>query len=151
MIFGRGRMKGCDDRVQNGTYCVTICAKDGHFLFGEVWDGAMVLSENGEHARHYIEMIETIYPSVMLDEYVVMPNHVHILLVLLDYKENPSLQRIVGQYKSAVTKQIGFSPWQDNSYISAITTARRNRIIRRYIKENSARWEKDKFYKTEGE
>jgi len=137
--------------MQNGTYCVTICAKNGHFLFGEVQNGAMVLSENGEHARHYIERIETIYPSVLLDDYVVMPNHVHILLTLLDYKVNPSLQRVVGQYKSAVTKQIGFSPWQDNSYISAITTARRNRAVRRYIKENPARWEKDKFYMQEGE
>ena len=137
--------------MQNGTYCVTICAKDRHHLFGEVQDGAMMLSENGEQARRCIEMIETIYPSVMLDEYVVMPNHLHMLLVFLDYNENPEIKRAVGQYKSAVTKQIGFSPWQDDSYISAIATASRNRIIRRYIRENPARWEKDKFYSTECE
>jgi len=35
--------------MQNGTYCVTICAKDRHHLFGEIQNGAMVLSENGEH------------------------------------------------------------------------------------------------------
>jgi len=143
--------KGCGSRMQNGTYCVTVCVKDGHFLFGKVQDGTMVLSENGEHVRRYVEMIETIYPSVMLDDYVVMPNHLHILLVMLDYKVNPSLQRVVGQFKAAVTKQIGFSPWQDNSYISAILTARRNRAVRRYIKENPAHWEKDKFYMTECE
>jgi len=137
--------------MQNGTYCVTICAKDGHHLFGEIQGGAMVLSENGEHVRRCIEMIESIYPTVLLDEYVVMPNHVHLLLVFLDYNENPAIKRVVGQFKSAVTKQIGFSPWQDDSYISAIATASRNRIIRRYIRENPARWEKDKLYSTECE
>jgi len=137
--------------MQNGTYCVTICTKDRHFLFGDVTDGTMVLSENGEHARRCIEMIETIYPTILLDGYVVMPNHVHLLLVLLDFNVNPSLQRVIGQYKSAVTKQIGFSPWQDSSYVSAILTARKNRIIRRYIQENPARWDTDKFNVREGE
>jgi len=137
--------------MQNGTYCVTICVKDGHHLYGEVQDGTMVLSENGEHARQCIELIETIYPTVMLDEYVVMPNHMHLLLVFLDYSVNPVIKRVIGQYKSAVTKQLGFSPWQDDSYVSAIITAQKNRIIRRYIRENPVRWDKDRFYSTQCE
>ena len=137
--------------MQNGTYCVTVCTKDRHPLFGTIQDGAMALSENGEHARRCIELIETIYPTVLLDDYVVMPNHVHLLLVFLDFKENPLLQRVIGQYKAAVTKQIEFSPWQDDSYISAILTARRNRTIRQYIRGNPVRWKEDKFYITEGE
>jgi len=96
-------------------------------------------------------LIETIYPTVLLDEYVVMPNHVHLLIVFLDYNVNPEIKRVIGQYKSAVTKQLGFSPWQNDSYVSAIVTAHKNRIIRKYIRENPARWDKDKFYSAEDE
>jgi REP element-mobilizing transposase RayT len=137
--------------MQNGTYFITICAKQRHHLFGEVQDGKMMLPESGACARQCIEKIETIYPSVLLDAFVVMPNHVHLLLVFLDYNNNPSPQRIVGQYKSAVTKQIGFSLWQDDAYVSAILTARKNKVIRRYIRENPSRWETDKFNAAEGE
>ena len=137
--------------MQNGTYFVTVCTKDRHPLFGAVKSGEMVLSENGEHARQCVENIEAIYPSVLMDAYVVMPNHVHMLLVFLDYNANPLPRRIIQQYKSAVTKQIGFSPWQDDSYVSAILTAKKNRVVRRYIEENPRRWKTDKYAVTEGE
>jgi len=137
--------------MQNGTYFITICAKDRHPLFGEVMDGKMVLSENGESVKRCIENIEAIYPSVLLDDYVVMPNHVHLLLVFLDYDANSSPERVVRQFKSAATKQIGFSPWQEGAYTKAILTAHKTRIVRQYIKKNPERWEEDQFALITGE
>jgi len=137
--------------MQNGIFFITICAKDRHPLFGKIQDGKMALSEHGEHARHCIDSIESVYPSVSLESYVVMPTHVHILLAFLDHKTNPSLDRVVKQYKSAVSKMIGFSPWQDSSFINTIITARKLKTVRQYIIENPLRWKEDKFASMECE
>ena len=131
--------------MQNGIYFVTVCVKERHHLFGSVRDGKMVLSENGEHARRCAEQIERVYPSVILNEFVVMPNHVHLLMTFADYDANPLLKRVISQYKAAVTKEMGFSPWQDGSYPRAILTNKKYKIVKQYIKENPARWETDQF------
>ena len=111
----------------------------------------MRLSEIGEQVRQCIEMIEKIYPSVLLEAFVVMPNHVHMLLVFHDFNSNPSLQMLIKQFKGAVTKKIEFSLWQDDSHVRAVLTAQRHRIVREYIKNNPKRWKEDKLYATEGE
>ena len=137
--------------MQNGVYFITICVKDRHPMFGEVREGRMVLSEYGEHARRCIDNIETIYPSVLLEESVVMPNHVHLLLVFMDYDANPSTDRVIKQYKSAVTKKISFSLWQEGAFTNAVLTAEKFRAARRYIQENPGRWKYDQFASTEDE
>jgi REP element-mobilizing transposase RayT len=137
--------------MQNGTYFVTVCTKQRHPLFGVIQDGKMALSENGKHVRQCIESIETIYPSVLLDAFVIMPNHVHLLLTFMNYDTNPSHQRVTQQLKSAATKQIGFSPWQEKSYTNAILTARTYRLVQRYIRENPLKWETDQFALPSGE
>ena len=137
--------------MQNGVYFVTICVKDRHPLFGTVYNNEMRLSEHGEQVQRCIEMIEDVYPSVLLEAFIVMPNHVHLLLVLYDFNTNPSPQRLAKQLKSAVTKQIGFSPWQDGSYIRTILSAQKHKIAKAYIKENPRHWKEDRFAVTDGE
>ena len=62
---------------QNGLYFVTICAKDREELFGEVVNGKMMLNDAGKMADQFWREIPKHFPFVILDEFVVMPNHVH--------------------------------------------------------------------------
>ncbi|MCL2531772.1 MAG: transposase [Oscillospiraceae bacterium] len=132
--------------MHNGVYFITVCVKDKHPMLGKILQGEMALSEHGQLVQRCIEHIETAYPSVALDCYVIMPNHVHLLLHFMDFQHNPQPSRVVLQLKSAVTKAIKFSLWQDGAYISAITTAKYLHTARRYVQANPKRWQTDKFY-----
>lgn len=56
---------------------MTICTKDKEYFFGEIKNGTMVLSDVGKMADKYWREIPAHFPFVKLDEFVVMPNHVH--------------------------------------------------------------------------
>ncbi|MCO6464736.1 MAG: hypothetical protein J5I52_11375, partial [Saprospiraceae bacterium] len=65
----------------NAAYFVTICTKNRICWFGNVADGGMVLSEIGEIAQKcWIEIVEH-FPFVKLDAFIVMPNHVHGIII----------------------------------------------------------------------
>jgi REP element-mobilizing transposase RayT len=68
------------DYTQNGLYFVTICTKDREELFGEVIDGKMVLNSVGKITNQFWQEIPRHFPFVNLDEFVLMPNHVHGIL-----------------------------------------------------------------------
>jgi len=65
------------DYTSIGTYFVTVCTMDRQHLFGRVDDGAMILNEAGESAAACWQNIPAHFPHARLDEWVVMPNHVH--------------------------------------------------------------------------
>ena len=67
-----------------GLYVVTVCTAGRRCLFGEVVDGEMQLSEAGRIARDEWLQTEEIRPSVVLDVFVVMPDHVHLLFGIAD-------------------------------------------------------------------
>ncbi|WKV12471.1 transposase [Marivirga harenae] len=66
----------------DASYFVTICTKDRHHFFGEIIDGKMQLSHQGILANVFWHEIPHHAISVHLDEFVVMPNHIHGILVL---------------------------------------------------------------------
>jgi len=70
------------DYTQAGAYFVTICAYQWECLFGDVRDGEMVLSEYGRIVQETWDDLPNHYPHVELDAWVVMPNHVHGIIVL---------------------------------------------------------------------
>ncbi|WP_028295363.1 transposase [Olivibacter sitiensis] len=70
------------DYGANATYFVTICTKDRVPFFGEVVDGFVRLSEIGEFVERSWKEIPNHFPFVILDEFVVMPNHVHGIVVI---------------------------------------------------------------------
>ena len=77
------RLKGYD-YAQAGAYFVTIVTHDRACLFGDVVEGKMRLNEAGQIARQCWVEIPRHFPHVELDEFVVMPNHVHGILVIVD-------------------------------------------------------------------
>jgi REP element-mobilizing transposase RayT len=77
------RLKGYD-YAQAGAYFVTICTQGRVCLFGEVVDGAMRLNEFGEMVRGCWLAIPDHFPHVALDAFVIMPNHVHGIVWIVD-------------------------------------------------------------------
>ena len=91
------------------------------------------------------------YPSISVDHYVVMPNHIHLLLQI-NTDENgrpmvaPTISIVVQQMKGYVTKQLGISIWQKLFHDHVIRNPNDYRIIWEYIENNPTQWEQDCFY-----
>ena len=68
------------DYSKSGYYFVTICVKDRCNILGDVVDGIMRLTEYGEIVNDEINNIEAHYDNILTDKYIVMPNHIHLIL-----------------------------------------------------------------------
>jgi len=148
------RLKGYD-YSQRGCYFITICIKDGHEL---LWDqltvGARIarplLSDVGIIVEKTIENISYIYEWVLVDKYVIMPNHVHLIIIIGDgggrAMRAPTISTIINQMKGYVSKQIGYSIWQKLFHDHIIRSETDYERIWKYIDENAENWQQDCFY-----
>ena len=140
------------DYSQNGAYYVTICVENHQCILGEIDEKRIMhLGHLGEITKKYIEQIEEHYQFVKLVNYVIMPNHVHLLIqkdippsVLLEnedsVKTSPSLQRIIHGLKTLTTKEIGRSIWQTSFYEHIIRNRSDIQRVSEYIDANPSRW-----------
>ena len=142
------------DYSQNGAYFVTICTKGRkHLLSKIVGEGFHALPQNiltpiGIEIEKSIHYINNNYINVTIDKYVIMPNHIH-LIVILDNSGghgNPPLQNIIGQLKSYTTNKLGDTLWQRSYHDHIIRSEKDYREIWEYIDTNVLRWEDDCFY-----
>jgi len=152
----RNRLLGYD-YSQNGAYFITICIKDKHEILGKIVGAnsvrphnppSLVPSDIGMLVIKETENLATIYPHVALDCYVVMPNHVHLIIVIDSDSRTefaPTVSRMIKQWKGIITKQIGFSPWQKSFHDHIIRNTEDYFRIAEYIHNNPARWEQDCF------
>ncbi len=76
------RLKGYD-YTREGAYFITICTQDRTGLFGDVENGEMRLNEAGRMVQSVWDEMPSHYPGVDIDEFVVMPNHIHGIVVLV--------------------------------------------------------------------
>src|SRR6478735_6448695 len=88
-----------------GAYFVTICVQDRICLLGDVAAGAMVLSPAGQLVQETWQDLPRHYPHIALDEFVVMPNHVHGLLIV-ESGGGPPLTETVRAFKSFSAREI---------------------------------------------
>ncbi len=86
------RLKGYD-YSQPGAYFITICTKNRECLFGNVVDGKMMLNDAGQIAQNCWLEIPDHYPNVILDEFVIMPNHIHGIIIINVGANNDSHQQ----------------------------------------------------------
>ncbi len=136
-----------------GRYFITICAKNHAHYFGHICDAVMHHSEIGAIAYRCWADIPLHYPNARLGEFVIMPNHIHGILILSGddrFRSNPSAtSHIVRMYKGIVTKMsTGIDPsfkWQRNYHDIIIRNDRAFRIISDYIRNNPKKWEEDRF------
>ena len=77
------RLRGYD-YSRRGAYFVTICAQDRDCLFGEIVNDKMQLNDAGQYARKCWMDIPAHFPDAQLDEFIIMPNHVHGIIVIRD-------------------------------------------------------------------
>lgn len=146
-----------------GWYFVTICTQDRRCVLGEIVEGETVLSPAGLVVEEEWRRTATIREHVRLDEFVIMPNHLHGILMFTGGAEKTShrdvstkkaklkpdsLGSIIGQFKSVCTKRIrgsGFGPfgWQPRFYEHIIRDESSLENIRQYIVENPVKWELD--------
>ena len=71
------------DYTQPGAYFVTICTQNRAYLFGQMVDGEMVLSDGGRMVQTVWDEIPVHYEGVAIDTFIVMPNHIHGIIVLV--------------------------------------------------------------------
>ncbi|MBI4333847.1 MAG: transposase [Chloroflexi bacterium] len=156
------------DYSQAGAYFVTICSEGRQCLFGSVADYEMILNEFGALVASSWQWLATQYSYVLLDEWVVMPNHLHGILVITDRDAGASpaagasrsaptgkiksLGSLIGAFKTVSTKHInkmrktpGATIWQRNYYEHIVRDEDEMAKIREYIANNPARWGEDKY------
>ena len=152
------------DYSQSGVYFVTICTYRFSSFFGRIVSGKVQLNSLGRLVEEEWKRTAAVRPSVEVDLYVVMPNHVHGLLWISDNPADQvsndsetilanSLGSIIAQFKSIVTKRsrrLAIAPnspiWKRNYYDHIVRSERALERIRNYIIENPARWSEDRFY-----
>lgn len=148
------------DYSQNGAYFVTICAQDRKRILSEiVGDGFPVPSPLGLIAEEFILKIPLKYPAVSVDQYMIMPDHIHILLRIDIVGEafrlpndgtgnpSPTIGTVIGWYKYQVTKQINLTcgtfpqrVFQRSYYDHVIRNQRDYDEIWEYIENNPRKW-----------
>ena len=126
-------------------YFVTICTWHRKCIFGL----PNAQSYCGKIAEREISQLASHYQGVAVDKYAVMPNHVHMILVLENSSQN--LNQIVAQYKAGVTREIRkrnseMTVWQRFYHDHVIRDQKAYEKIWAYIEANPMNWEKDCFY-----
>ncbi|MFL5810971.1 MAG: transposase [Flavisolibacter sp.] len=156
------RLSGFDYSSTN-TYFITICVKNFEHLLGEVRNGIMGLSDIGNTASLLLQEMPEERPNIILDEFMIMPNHLHCILDLTrknssDYKFNQfakpvcdSVSMLINHYKGSVKKwcnnnAFGQFEWQCRFHDHVIRNDLEYFNIKRYIRENPKNWKDDCFF-----
>ena len=150
------RLRDYDYSTPNA-YFVTICTEKRKNLF---WPdvGAIIdrpqevpLTQLGKIVRRSIESIPEHYPAVSVDHYVIMPNHIHLLLQIHTDSDGrsliaPTISTVVRLMKGAASKEAGYAMWQKGFYDHVIRGDKDYLDAWQYIEWNPAKWAEDKLY-----
>ena len=153
------RLKGYD-YSQDGAYYITSVTKARRILFGDIVDNEMQLNDTGRLISDAWEWLATRHSYVELDSYIVMPNHLHGILVLASDRPKGGsrtaptgrkpLGRLIGAFKTVSTRQVnltlgtpGQPLWQRNYYERVIRNDEEWNRVREYIASNPMQWDKD--------
>ena len=152
-----------------GFYYITICTKNKISYFGQIIDGKMILNDYGKIVDDYWKNLTKQYNNVLLDEYVIMPNHIHGIIIIgeadktgqcpvtTDNKSDGAigyglLSKVINSFKGLVTKSIKRTPggsnfgWQRSFFDHVIRNEKSLLAIRQYIQNNPLKWHLDEYY-----
>ena len=126
-------------------YFVTICADQKKKLFGN----EQCLNLYGQIAENEFSEIMKHLPTVAIDKFVVMPNHVHVIIILED--STIKLSTVIGQYKSVVSRKIhkydaDLKVWQKSYHDHVIRNQESYEKIWSYIDTNPIKWSEDCYF-----
>ena len=152
-----------------GSYFVTICTQGREWYFGKIQNGEMILSQLGLVAEDCLQKIHSHFPNVEVPLSVVMPNHIHAIIVIDNHVEtqnfaslqqqkckprfgpqSKNLASVVRGFKIGVTKyarqnNIPFD-WQSRYHDHIIRDQMEMNRIADYILNNVSKWEMDCFW-----
>ncbi|MBH23917.1 MAG: transposase [Myxococcales bacterium] len=140
--------------IFEGIYYVTLCTKYRQRLFGEVRQGQMCLNIAGAMVEQVWQCLPQEFPGLVLDEYIIMPDHLHGLL-RGEVEQAVLLSHVIQHFKSVTTTNyirgvrrgalMAFKRkvWQPGYYDHVVRDDADLQRIRRYIRNNPARWMSD--------
>ena len=156
------------DYTQPAAYFITICTYQRENSLGNIEQNQMRLNKFGKIVADHWQHLPGFFSNVKLDEWVIMPNHIHGIILLHSQKnlisgpsptkkpavKSGSINAIIQNFKSTSTRKInslmnqrGVPFWQRNYYEHIIRNDDSLHQIREYIHNNPIQWEMDKLYK----
>ena len=152
------RLKGYD-YSQNGYYFITICTHNRKNILCDIVGGGaydapkIILSKCGEIVDKYILSTNNI-PNITVDKYIIMPNHIHLLLFVENangmsrapYPTNNIISHSVSTLKRFVNREMGHNIFQRSFHDHIIRGEKDYLEIWNYIDTNPQKWNKDCFY-----
>ncbi len=147
-----------------GAYFITICTKDRKEILSQIVGQGLAPAENrltvyGNIAKEQIELLKIRYPGIKIEKYVIMPNHIHILIsnceITAGASPCPTISDMVCTFKSITTRlcrKEGFDKphlFQSSFHDHIIRGEKDYQKIWEYIDTNVINWEKDCFYNSE--
>ena len=151
-------------KYNEGKYFITICTKDKTPFFGKISEQNMILSDIGKIAAECMTDLLKHFHNITIPYYVVMPNHVHLIIIISEpeviesigpsittTKQNCNkLSVIIGNYKASVTRRArdlsnGFG-WQSRFHDHIIRDEKEMAYIANYIQNNIYSWAQDRYF-----
>ncbi len=147
-----------------GAYFITICVKDRKQLLSKiiVGDGVLdvpqnILTQYGRIADKHINHMNDFYENISVDKYVIMPNHIHLLIKITETQNqigtsrtpsptNSIIAKFISTFKRFCNREFGENIWQRLSNDHIIRGEKDYQKIWEYIDTNVIRWEQDCFY-----
>lgn len=144
-----------------GAYFITICTQNkskilSHVVGGDVLDAPRVeLTKCGIIADKYIRQLSEFYTDIEVDNYVIMPNHIHIMLLVLENgasrtspptKQHARVSCFVSTFKRFCNKEYGKNVWQLSFNDHVIRDRKDYENHLKYIFENPDHWYFDELY-----
>ncbi|MBQ6847507.1 MAG: transposase [Clostridia bacterium] len=147
------------DYSQNGYYFLTICTHNRKRILCDIVGGGafdapkIILSKYGEIVDKYILSTNNI-PNITVDKYIIMPNHIHLLLLFENTNgtsrapspTNNIISHSISTLKRFVNKEIGYNIFQRSFYDHIIRGEKDYLKIWNYIDKNHLKWKEDCFY-----
>ena len=149
----------------DGWYFVTVCTDKKRKILGDVETcemdvgrGALTppqvrLSNIGQVVEKHLLKANTIYPDAKIDTYVIMPNHIHLIVAVgaavdggVRAPRPTTLMEVIRSFKSLSTREVGHSVWQTSFYDHVIRNEADYLRIRQYMDNNPARWVEDEYF-----
>ncbi len=141
------------DYSQPGAYFVTICIRQRECLLGDIQEGKIRLNCYGEVVNFNWFNLQKVYANIELDSFVIMPNHIHGIILLKEHNKDHSLSEIVRGLKTFSARRInqirlvkGIPVWQRGYYEHIIRNEIAFSKIQEYIINNPSKWETDEMH-----
>ena len=150
------------DYNTTGAYFVTICTENRRRILSRIVGvdvlgdpNKVELSSYGIVANKYINQFDAFYDNITIYQYVIMPNHIHILFLVSESgaprtspptRQTSTVSHFISTFKRFCNKEFGENIWQRGFYDHVIRGQEDYDEIKKYIYENPIRWRYDELY-----